>query len=174
MPVLTYEMQELAGFQIPLSYGEFWVCLEGMMTEQDPVNNRTYCRFRCTYLFTGEWMRDDNSQWSVSCTNLPTASGTKSDNYIYGRHVIGQTEGWIEHDAEGKRDLFASASISLPYFGGSGTAETWVTIPTIYKGYVHINDHGTWKNAVPFVKVDGTWKQAMGYVNDHGTWKMSG
>jgi hypothetical protein len=52
---------------------------------------------------------------------------------------------------------------------GNGTWSTIVSQQTV--AGVRVRDGGTWKIAVPYVKVAGIWKVAVPYVNVSGVWK---
>lgn len=41
-----------------------------------------------------------------------------------------------------------------------------------YSTTCYINDHGTWKLALPYVNVQGVWKQSIMYIKDIDKWKL--
>lgn len=59
------------------------------------------------------------------------------------------------------------------YIGPSGTyiGEDSKVVQGIIRGSIKVNDNGTWKNCVPFVRFDNSWKPCSASVKNNGTWR---
>lgn len=128
---LTTSYQRLGQTYLGKSGGSLYVRIYAKYSAQDIENNRTYVFLQArAYYENGTYITDNQASGNVSGAGLTKNSGSLSTIYT-GETTIATTEGWVYHNSDGKKSISASAYLSFPNWGWSGTASGSADLPTI-------------------------------------------
>ena len=130
---LTTSYQRLGQQWIGNSAGDLYIRIYAKYSEQDIQNNKTKVQYQARAYFSGSWILDQQSSGNVKGTSASQVNFSKSSNYNNGETTLGTAEAWVPHNADGTMSISASAYLSFPNWGWSGTASGTATLPNLHK-----------------------------------------
>lgn len=169
---LTKNYQKLAETKLGNSYGDLYIRLYAMYTEQDEDNAKTKVYYQARAYFSGNsYILDGGGTGNVSGTGASTVNGDCKGNVTTSEVVIATTSGWVSHNEDGTGSITASAYLNYPNWGWSGTATATADLPLIDVGTIRLGANGTYKKCKAYLGVNGVWKKCKAYLGVNGTWK---
>lgn len=130
---LTTSYQKLDEKYLGNSYGDLYIRIYAKWSEQDVANNQTKVQYQARAYFSGNYILDQQSSGNVKGTSASQVNFSKSSNYSKGETTLGTTEAWVTHNSDGTMSISASAYLSFPNWGWSGTASGTATLPNLHK-----------------------------------------
>ena len=170
---LTTSWQMLGQAKLGNSYGDIYIRIYGRYVSQDETNLTSKVQYQARGYYSGNtYIRDRNSNGSISGTGATTQSFSRYDDYPNGEVTLSTIEGTVTHDSTtGAASITASATLNFPNWGGSNTATGSADLPVIDVATLHLRVNGVWKKATPYVRVNGVWQKAKAYLRVNGSWK---
>lgn len=130
MATLTKGYQYLGQTYIGSSYGDLYIRVYAMYSEQDIANNRSYVYYQARVYFSGSYIKDNQGVCGVSGTSANYQQN--SCTYVSsGETAIVTTSGWVTHGSDGKCTVTARASLTFPNWSWSGQIDANADLPTI-------------------------------------------
>lgn len=170
---LTTSWQMLGQAKLGNSYGDIYIRIYGRYVSQDETNLTSKVQYQARGYYSGNtYIRDRNSNGSISGTGATTQSFSRYDDYPNGEVTLSTIEGTVTHDSTtGAASITASATLNFPNWGWSNTATGSADLPVIDVATLHLRVNGVWKKATPYVRVNGVWQKAKAYLRVNGSWK---
>lgn len=131
---LTTSYQKLGEAYLGNSYGNLYIRIYAKYSEQDVTNNRTKVQYQARAYYSGSsYILDQQSYGNVNGTSANQVNYSRSSSYLSGETVLGTTEAWVTHNADGTMSISASAYLNFPNWGWSNTASGTATLPNLHK-----------------------------------------
>lgn len=129
MAVLKYDWQMIAEKYVGTSGGDLYIRLYAAVDDQNIALNRSRIWFEARAYYTKSYITDKQGSASVSGT-ITTQTGTFSTLYN-GETPLARSVEYVSHNADGTLSVYGAASINMPNWGWSATADAWATVPSI-------------------------------------------
>lgn len=170
---LTTSWQMLGQAKLGNSYGDIYIRIYGRYVSQDEATLKSKVQYQARGYYNGNtYIRDRQSNGSISGTGATTQSFSRYDDYPNGEVTLATIEGTVTHDSTtGAASITASATLNFPNWSWSATASGSADLPVIDVATLHLRVNGTWKKATPYVRVNGVWQKAKAYLRVNGSWK---
>lgn len=131
---LTTSYQKLGEKKLGNSYGDLYIRIYAKYSEQDVANNQTKVQYQARGYYSGNsYILDQQSSGNVKGTSASQVNFSRSSSYSSGETTLGTTEAWVTHNSDGTMSISASAYLSFPNWGWSGTASGTATLPNLHK-----------------------------------------
>ena len=131
---LTTSYQKLGEKKLGNSYGDLYIRIYAKYSEQDVANNQTKVQYQARGYYSGNsYILDQQSSGNVKGTSASQVNFSRSSSYSSGETTLGTTEAWVKHNSDGTMSISASAYLSFPNWGWSGTASGTATLPNLHK-----------------------------------------
>lgn len=170
---LTKSYQMLAQKWIGNSYGDTYIRIYAKYSSQDENNLTSTVQYQARLYYSGNsYILDSGSNGTINGTGATSQNYSRSSSYPSGETVLATIEGTVSHNQEtGAGSVSASASMSFPNWGWSGTASGSADLPVIETSTLRLGVNGSWVKATPYLGINGSWVKCKAYLGVNNSWK---